>query len=68
MSQDSLGKLEKSIDSSESINSLKDEMINLKGIVIKHLHDESARLKIKCEKKLEKRVAIPESNHNDLAQ
>ena len=51
MSQDSLGKLEKSIDSSESINSLKDEMINLKGIVIKHLHDESARLKIKCEKK-----------------
>ena len=47
---------------------MKDEMINLKGIVIKHLHDESARLKIKCEKKLEKRVAIPESNHNDLAQ
>ena len=65
MSQDSLDKLEKSIV--QSINSLKDEIINLKDIVIKNLQDENARLKEKCEK-LENRVAILESNHNDLAQ
>ena len=65
MSQDSLDKLEKSIV--QSINSLKDEIINLKDIVIKDLQDENAWLKEKCEK-LENRVAILESNHNDLAQ
>ena len=65
MSQDSLDKLQKSIV--QSINSLKDEIINLKDIVIKNLQDENARLKEKCEK-LENRVAILESNHNDLAQ
>ena len=65
MSQDSLDKFEKSIV--QSINSLKDEIINLKDIVIKNLQDENARLKEKCEK-LENRVAILESNHNDLAQ
>ena len=65
MSQDSLDKIEKSIV--QSINSLKDEIINLKYIVIKNLQHENARLKVKCEK-LEKRVAILESNHNDLAQ
>ena len=65
MSQDSLDKLEKSIV--QSINSLKDEIINLKDIVIKNLQDENAWLKEKCEK-LENRVAILESNHNDLVQ
>ena len=47
MSQDSLDKLEKSIV--QSINSLKDEIINLKDIhiVIKNLQDENARLKEK---------------------
>ena len=65
MSQDSLDKLEKSII--QSINSLKDEIVNLKDIVIKNLQEENARLKVKFEK-LENRVAILESNHNDLAQ
>ena len=65
MSQDSLDKLEKSIV--QSINGLKDKIINLKDMVIKYLQDENARLKEKCEK-LENRVAILESNHNDLAQ
>ena len=49
----------------QSINSLKDEIINLKDIVIKNLQDENARLKRKSEK-LENKVAILESNHNDL--
>ena len=61
LSQDPLDKLEKSIV--QSIISLTDEIINLKDIVIKNLHNE----KKKCEK-LENRVAILESNHNDLAQ
>ena len=61
MSQDSLDRLEKSIV--QSITSLKDEIINLKDIVIKILQDKNARLKVKCEK-LENRVAILESNHN----
>ena len=65
MSQDSLDKLEKSIV--QSINGLKNEIINLKDIVIKNLQDENARLKEKCEK-LENRGAILESSHNDLAQ
>ena len=49
MSQDLLDKLQKSIV--QSINSLKDEIINLKDIdiVIKNLQDENARLKEKCE-------------------
>ena len=64
MSQDSLDKLEKSIV--QSINSLKEEINNLKDIVIKNLQDENARLKVKCEK-VEPRVPILESNHNDLA-
>ena len=59
MSQDSLDKLEKSIV--QSINGLKDKIINLKDMVIKYLQDENARLKEKCEK-LENRVAILESN------
>ena len=45
MSQDSLDKLEKSIV--QSINSLKDEIINLKDIVINNLQDENDRLKKK---------------------
>ena len=65
MNQDSLDKLKKAIF--QSVNGLKDEIINLKHIVIKNLQDENARLKEKCEK-LENRVAILESNHNDLAQ
>ena len=44
------------------MNSLKDEVINLKAVVIKHLLDKNARLKVKYENK----VAILESNHNDL--
>ena len=59
MSQDSLDKLEKSIV--QTINSLKDEIINLKDIVIKNLQDENARLKEKS-KQFENRVAILESN------
>ena len=51
MSQDSLDELEKSI--LQSINSLKDEIINLKDIVIKNLQDENARMKVKCEKRKE---------------
>ena len=51
----------------KSINSLKNEIINLKDIVIKNLQGENTRLKVKCAK-LENRVAILESNHNDLAQ
>ena len=35
---------------------MKDEIINLKDIVIKNLQDENARQKVKCEK-LENRVA-----------
>ena len=65
MGQDSLDKLEQSIV--QSINSLKDEIINLKDRVIKNLQEENARLKVKC-KKLENIVTILESNHNDLAQ
>ena len=65
MSQDSLDKLEKSIV--QSINNLKDEIINLEDIVINNLQDENARLKEKC-KKLENRVAILQPNYNDLAQ
>ena len=57
MSQDSLDKLEKYIV--HSINALKDEIINLKDIVIKNLESENARLKEKCER-LEDRVAILE--------
>ena len=64
LSQDSLDKLEKSIV--QSIISLKDKIINLKDILIKNLQDENARLKKKC-KKLENRVTILESNHNDLS-
>ena len=48
MSQDSLDKLEKPIV--QSINGLKDKIINLKDMVIKYLQDENARLKEKCEK------------------
>ena len=65
MSQDSLDKLEKPIV--QSINSLKDELINQKDIVIKNLQDENTRLKENSEQ-LENIVAILESNHNDLAQ
>ena len=65
MSQDSLDELEKSIV--QGINRLEDEIINLNDIVIKNFQDENARLKEKCEK-LENRVAILESNHNDLVQ
>ena len=65
MSQDSLDKLEKSI--AQSINILKDEIISLKDVVIENLQDENARLKEKCEK-LENRVVILASNHNNLAQ
>ena len=64
-SQDSLNKLEQSIV--QSINSLKNEMINLKKIVMKNLQDKNPNLKVNCEK-LENRVVIPESNHNDLTQ
>ena len=65
ISQNPLDKLEKSIV--KSIDSLKGEIIYLKDMVIKNFQDENARLKVKREK-LENRVAILESNHNDLAQ
>ena len=65
ISQNPLDKLEKSIV--KSIDNLKGEIIYLKDIVITNFQDENARLKVKREK-LENRVAILESNHNDLAQ
>ena len=65
MSQDSSDKFKQPIV--QNVNSLKDEMINLKDVVIKNLHDENASLRVKYEK-LESRVAILESNHKDLAQ
>ena len=45
MSQDSLDKLEKPIV--QSNNGLKDEMSNLKDIVIKNLQDENAERKMR---------------------
>ena len=63
INQDSLDKFKKSIV--HSISSLKDEIINLRDIVYKYLQDENARLKEKFEK-FGNRVAILESNHNDL--
>ena len=65
MSQDSLDKWEKSLV--QSMNGLKDEIINLKDIVIKNLQEENTRLTEKLEK-LENRIAILQLNHNDLAQ
>ena len=65
MSRDSLDKWEKSLV--QSINGLKDEIINLKDIVFKNLQEENTRLTEKLEK-LENRIAILQLNHNDLAQ
>ena len=49
------------------INSLKDEIINLKEIVIRNLQDENEKLRHRCEL-LEKRCSKHESDHNALAQ
>ena len=65
MTQDYLDKLKQSII--QNIDSLEDEIINLQYIVIKNLQDKNAILKIGYEK-IENRVTILESNHNDLAQ
>ena len=50
-----------------SINSLKDEIPNLKEIVIKNLQNENEKLRQKCER-LDRRCAKYESDHNALAQ
>ena len=50
------------------MNSLKDEIINLKEIVIRNLQDENEKLQHKCEWLLEKRCSKYESDHNALAQ
>ena len=65
MTQDYLDKLKQSII--QNINSLEDEIINLRYIVIKNIQDKNAIFKIGYEK-VESRVTILESNHNDLAQ
>ena len=49
------------------INSLKDEIINLKEIVIRNLQDENEKLRYRCER-LEKRCLKYKSDHNALAQ
>ena len=49
------------------VNSLKDEILNLKVIVIKNLQNEIEKLWQKCER-LERRCAKYESDHNTLAQ
>ena len=50
-----------------SINSLKDEILNLREIVIKNLQNENEKLRQKCEQ-LERQCAKYKSNHNALAQ
>ena len=50
----------------QSISSRKDEVINLKYIVVKNLLDKNDRLEIN--QKFENRVAILKSNDNNLAQ
>ena len=49
------------------INSLKDEIINLKEIAIINLQDENEKLRHRCEW-LEKRCSKYKSDHNALAQ
>ena len=49
------------------INSLEDEMSNLKEIAIKYLQNENEKLWEKCER-LERHCAKYESDHNALAQ
>ena len=49
------------------VNSLKDEILNLKVIVIKNFQNEIEKLWQKCER-LERRCAKYESDHNTLAQ
>ena len=50
-----------------SINSLKDEILDLKEIVIKNLQNENEKLQQKCER-LERHCAKYEPDHNALAQ
>ena len=50
----------------QTINSRKDEVINLSYIAIKNLLGKDDRLEIN--EKFENRVAILKSNHSDLAQ
>ena len=50
-----------------SINSLKDEILNLKEIVIKNIQNDNEKLIQKCGQ-LERRCAKYESDHNALAQ
>ena len=49
------------------INSLKDEIINLKEIVIRNLQDENGKLRRSCDR-LEKQCSKYESDHKSLAQ
>ena len=48
-------------------NNLKEEIVNLKDIVIKRLQDENERLRVKC-CTLENKVVILEQNLNSLGQ
>ena len=50
-----------------SINSQKDEILNLKEIAIKNLQNENEKLQQKCER-LERHCAKYKSDHNALAQ
>ena len=60
---DPLVKLEENIIN--CINNLKGEIVNLKGIVIKRLHNENEKLKTKCST-LGNKVATLEQNLNSL--
>ena len=65
VSNEALAKVEENIIS--TINCLKEEIINLKDIVIKRLQEESKKLREKCSK-LENDVTSNESSVNALEQ
>ena len=50
-----------------SVSFLRDEFLNLKGIIIKKLQDENTRLQSKC-KSLEDKITCLEENLNSLDQ
>ena len=65
MSSESLLTLEANIIN--NMNSLKDEIISLKHMVIKRLQEKNEILRDKCQQ-LENRVALIESSHDVLEQ
>ena len=66
VSNEALAKVEENIIS--TINCLKEEMINLKDIVIKRLQEENKKLKEKCSKLENDIVSNNESSVNALEQ